>query len=343
MVGSARAGQCPDVPDHAAALRLAESQHAVVSRSQLRQCGWSNKSIERLEASRDWEAVSTAVFRRAGSSVTTEQQLCAAILDSGGDSVLSHFSAARVWGLQGCSLRPVHVCRTTQSRRHCELAVVHRVRRLPARWVTSIGGIGIVSPELLAVQLFAVCRSEQRAERMVDRLWALRLLSGQSLAGCLNDLGASGRNGIAGLRRYLDVRGPSYTPPASGLESRVAVLLADAGITVRPQVNVGGARWTGRVDFIHDSAPLVIEVQSATYHAALSSQRDDERRIATLRRDGFEVVEVWDDEVWTRPAEFIARVRRVLDALCCESGQNASLSQHETGGGGGSAVKGVGR
>lgn len=208
---------------------------------------------------------------------------------------------------------------------------MHRVRLLPSRWTTTLEGIKIVSPELLAIQMFAACRSEERAERLVDRLWALRLLSGRSIATCLGDLGASGRNGVGGLRRYLEPRGVEYTPPATGLEGRVAVLLAGAGIAVRPQVDSGGERWTGRVDFRHESLPLIVEVQSEMYHAALTNTDDDERRLARLRQDGFEVVEVWDDEVWTRPGEFVARVGQALRVLCCESRQNAMPSQHKTG------------
>ncbi len=37
----------------------------------------------------------------------------------------------------------------------------------------------------------------------------MRLLSGPSIAAVLSDMGERGRNGIAGLRAYLDERGPS--------------------------------------------------------------------------------------------------------------------------------------
>jgi very-short-patch-repair endonuclease len=78
---------------------------------------------------------------------------------------------------------------------------------------------------------------------------------------------------------------------------------------MRRQVDSGGDRWVGRVDFRDEDLPLLVEVQSETYHLALTDARDDEVRLAALRGAGFEVVEVTDAQVWHRPDE-------VVDAVC---------------------------
>ena len=174
--------------------------------------------------------------------------------------------------------------------------------------------VPIVRPELLALQLFA-SMPELRAERLVERMWSLRLLSGPSIACCLADLGEHGRNGTAALRRYLDARGDVYVPAATGLETWVLQVLREAGISMRRQVDSGGETWTGRVDFRHPVLPLVLEVQSELHHSALVDRVSDAARIKALVDAGFEVVEVTDDVAWSRPAELVAVVTAAIDRL----------------------------
>lgn len=296
---------------HDDVLELAGRQFGLVCRDQLRELGLRPDAIVRLARSRDWVPVTDRVARRAGAPVTVEQRVLAAVLDLGGDAALSHLPGGHWYGLQGCSLTPLHLV-TTQVRRHRPDGVwIHRVRELPPTWVTVHRGVPIVRPELLAIQLFAVCRPE-RAEVLVDRLWSLRLLSGPSIAAVLAQLGARGRNGIAGLRSYLDERGPDYIPPATNLENRVKRILGDAGVEMRRQVNSGDGAWTGRVDFRSETLPVILEVQSETYHAALVDQIADDRRRAALEADGFVVVEAWDTDVWTRPRVVVDAVEAAL-------------------------------
>lgn len=190
--------------------------------------------------------------------------------------------------------------------------MVHQVRALPPQWTTVLDGVPVVRPELLALHLFAQC-SEGRAERLVERLWADRLLSGPSLRRFLAQLGARGRNGTAGLRRYLDARGPGYVPAATGVESRTVQILRDAGIEVRRQVDVGDdVQWTGRVDLVVVGMRIVIEVQSERHHSALTDLVADAARIAALEAGGWIVVPIEDVLIWTRPAEVVRRVEAAI-------------------------------
>ncbi len=296
--------------DHPA-VQLATDQHGAVARHQLRRLGLTYREIDQLAASRHWVTRSTEVLVRTGAPLTTEQRLMVALLDAGSGAFLSHLTGGRRWGLGGCRLWPVQVVRSGSSRRRSELAEVHRVREIPARWTTRLHGLPIVRPELVSLHLFAVC-SFGRAERLTDRLWSSRLLSGPSLQAFVDELGRSGRNGTLGVRQYLERRPPDYVPPASGLESRFMELMAGAGIAMRRQVDSGGERWTGRVDFRHRDLPVVVEIQSEAFHTALCDQEHDARRVARLREDGFHVVEITDDLVWAAPREVVRRVRAAL-------------------------------
>ena len=294
------------------AIRLARARHGVTSRSELRAAGVGHNDIELMRRSRNWERPTDETFRRVGSMPSKAQHVALAVLDSGPGALLSHLSAGHWWGLTGCALRPLHVTRLSSSRRSSSLTVTHRARALPRAYVTELDGVPIVRPELCSLQLFAMCR-EDRAERLTDSLWAMRLLSGPSLHRCIDELGASGRNGTAGVRRYLARRGPGYVPPATGLESRVERILRDAGIPVRRQVDSGSQEdWTGRVDLRHEWLPILIEVQSERFHGALLDRESDRRRIEAMERAGFLVVEITDTEAWTTPWIVVDKVRAAV-------------------------------
>ena len=309
-------------------MSLARRQHGVVAAHQLLAAGLSPQQIHRLRRSPDWSDAGRGVLVRAGSHEGVGQRLAIAVLGVGPGAALSHESAAAWWGHRGCRLeRPIHVVTDVRRARPAGPAKVHTVRRLDRRWVVVHDGVVVARPELVALQLFASMSCE-RAERVVDTMWSMRLLSGASLELFLREVGRRGRNGTAGLRRFHAARGADYRPPESGLETRVAKLLAEVGIRVRRQVDSGGQEhWSGRVDFRHAVAPLVLEVQSAIHHSSLTDRAADRRRHDLLRADGFEVVEVTDDEVWNDPGRVVAAVRRGLDRVRAGSGLGGGTSR----------------
>ena len=126
----------------------------------------------------------------------------------------------------------------------------------------------------------------ERMERMVDAAWGNRLVERSVRStGCCDELAQRGRPGIRVMRQVLAERPIDYDPPASGLESRVAQILRRAGFgEFRRQVDLGDdAAWIGRVDFVAEGVPLVVEVQSELYHSSVIDRRDDRSRFARLR------------------------------------------------------------
>ncbi len=279
---------------------LTGRQHGLASLEQARAIGYTAAGARSLKRSAEFDALTNDVVRHRAAPRTDAQRLMAAVLDAGGDAAISHMTAASWWGLEGCTRWPVTLTTTRSSQARTTLAVTHEVRSLPPTWSVRHEGIPIVRPELLALQLFAIC-GRRRATRLVDRLWSERLLSGRSIRRFLAQMGARGRNGTAGLRIYYNERGDDYVPPATGLEGRVMELLDEHGIEMRRQVDSGEELWTGRVDFRHVELPVILEVQSEKYHRSLSSTADDAARHIKLERDGFTYTEIWDTDVWARP------------------------------------------
>jgi very-short-patch-repair endonuclease len=289
---------------------VSERQLGLVLVDDVRALGMTRAAVRHRVAIDEYERLTRRVLRRRGAPRSDRQRVLAAILDASPGAFACGRTAAASWGVTGYRLTPVHVARPKGlSGRRTAMATLHEIARLSEQHVTVLHGVPIVRPEVVVLQL---CGSEHpaRAERTLDNLWRRRLVSARSLRRTLDELAAQGRNGVRVLRELVDERGDDYVPPASSLEGRFAEVLERAGQTpMRRQVDSGGDRWVGRVDFRDEDLPLLVEVQSETYHLALTDGRDDEVRLAALRGAGFEVVEVTDAQVWHRPDE-------VVDAVC---------------------------
>jgi very-short-patch-repair endonuclease len=237
----------------------------------------------------------------------------AAVLDAGPSAFLSGPASAALWKVSGFGLvhlREVDVSRPRdRSHRPTTLARTHRVRDVRPDHVTRLHGIPVSTPTRMLFELAASVHPA-RAERACDNVWTRNLTNWRLLHQMLDDWAEHGRNGTVVMRDILERRPASYVPPASNLESRFAALAERYGLgPFRRQINLGGEAWIGRVDFLHHRRPLVVEVLSELYHAALLDQEADERRFAMLREVGYEVEPVWDHELWGNPRPAMERIR----------------------------------
>jgi very-short-patch-repair endonuclease len=192
-------------------------------------------------------------------------------------------------------------------------AVIHEVVDLSTNQVTVLDGIPIVRPDRLAFELFASAHPA-RAARAVETAWAKRLQSGASLRATFAELAGRGRKGTVAMREFLDSHPVDWVPPASNLEARFAEIMRGAWLGEwRRQIDVGETHWVGRVDFLNDRLPVIVEVQSERYHTALLDRAADAKRIAELEAAGFVVVEVSDTWIWHDRSRVIAEVRAACD------------------------------
>lgn len=294
---------------HTRVLHATEANEGLITRRDARAAGLSKEAVRHLTVSGQYEAAGPRVLRRVGSPATTKQRLLLAVLDAGPGAYLSNGPAVAWWGLPGFDLRNLHVTRPRGiTSTKATFAVLHQVLDLRPEHVTVLDGVPVVRPERCFVDLCAMGH-RHRAARMLDNAWSRGLLSGPSTRRVVGELAVQGREGIVLARAILDKRPDDYVPPATGFEARFDQILRQGGLApMRRQVDTGGERWTGRVDFRAVDLPLIVECQSERYHASLSDRADDARRRAQLEADGFVVVEVWDVEVWHRPDEVIQRV-----------------------------------
>lgn len=291
-------------------LTLAAGQHGLVRRADARAV-FSRKALSRRLARGDWVADGPRVLRRSGAPDTPALRAMRAVLDAGPGAYLSHGTAAAWWGLPGFDLLRPHV---TRPRNISGLAVgfgqrLHEVLALGTDQVTVLDGVPVVRPERLSFELMASVHP-MRAERAVETAWSKGLVSGASLRHVFRQLEGQGRAGTVRMRDFLERHADDWVPPASGLEARFKRLTEEHRLgSFRRQVDLGAERWVGRVDFLRDDMPLVVEVQSERYHAALLDRVHDAARRAALEAAGFVVVEVWDTAVWHDRHGVVAAVR----------------------------------
>src|SRR6187401_3554599 len=92
-----------------AVLKLAARQHGVVARHQLLEVGLTARAIEHRLKTRQLHSLWRSVYAVGRPEVDGLGELMAATLACGPDAVISHESAAALWGLLPLAPRPVHV------------------------------------------------------------------------------------------------------------------------------------------------------------------------------------------------------------------------------------------
>jgi very-short-patch-repair endonuclease len=291
-------------------LAIAERQHGLISRTQVSAAGLSPGAWRHRLARGEWIALSPRVARRSGAPPSAAQTCLAAVLDVGLRAWVSHLAAASLWGVPGFRVRSVDVITTRSRFPGSELAVVHRPRHLPDPFASVLDGVPIVRPSLLVLQLASLVHPD-RLGRIFDGLWSRRLLSAPSVRRELDGVLGRGRTGTRALREVLAARPPGYVPPASGLEGRFVQIARDHDLpAMRRQVDLGEEEsWCGRVDFLAVDVPLVVEVDSDRYHAALVDRLADARRQEALVAAGFTVARIDEFDVWHRPSAAVRVVR----------------------------------
>jgi hypothetical protein len=276
----------------------------VLSLDELRACGLSPDQVtHRLR--KGWlHRVYSAVYAVGHPALSMQGRLLAAVKSIGKDAVLSHFSAAALWGFVEWDDRhpEVTVPRTgAESRSGIR---VHRSSVLEPCDLTRHEGIPVTAPARTLVDLAAVV-NHRLLRRAVRQAQSLRRVSVPGLVATIRRLGP--RRGARNLNRIL-ANGPA--PTRTELEDVVLNLILDTGLAP-PDVNKPLRLASGRVipDFRWPKHRVVVEADGAAWHENRLAREDDAERQATLEVSGERVLRVTWTQAITRPAETIARIQ----------------------------------
>src|SRR3954470_18744918 len=140
------------------AIRVAASQHGLISRPHATMLGVTEKQLQHLLQLGRWRAVRPGVYAVGGIPVTTHMTLLAAGLAAGADAVASHRAAAWLWGFEGFSTAPTEL--TVASNRGPGLAdvIVHHSKRFDPVDRTTFASVPVTTRERTIIDLGAVVR-----------------------------------------------------------------------------------------------------------------------------------------------------------------------------------------
>ena len=248
---------------------LARKQHGVVARRQLIAVGLSKGAIEAgLSSGRLHRTEWRAVYAVGRPELSEYGRPMAAVLWGGPGAVLSHESAAGLWGIRRNRPREIHLSLPAVRRRVKRRGVtVHRRAALGPRQVTRQRGIPVTNPTWTLIDL-ATILERRRLEATVNQADARNLLRVDKLREELEH--ANGQPGVPVLREIIDR--DAFVLTDSHLERLFIPLAREAGLPKpESQVHVNGHR----VDFYFRDLDLVIECDSLRYHRTQLQQKRD--------------------------------------------------------------------
>jgi very-short-patch-repair endonuclease len=288
-------------PDVTVAARAAD-EWGVLSLDELRACGLSRNAVMVRVRNGRLHPIHRRVYAVGHASLPLEARFLAAVKACGEDAVLSHFSAAALWGIVRWDDRHPEVT-VPATRRHAGVRV-HRSATMTPDDRTRHKAIPVTTPDRTLLDL-AGALSHRQLRRAVRQAQSQHLTNVPRLAQALHRAGP--RRGTASLARII-ATGPA--PTRSELEDVVLDLVLRAGFE-HPDVN-RPMRLDGRrviPDFRWGSRRLVLEADGAAWHEDPISREDDAERQALLERHGERVIRVTWRQVVARPGETVARIR----------------------------------
>jgi very-short-patch-repair endonuclease len=288
---------------------LAEAQHGVVARRQLLAAGLDAERIRRWREGGRLVGLRRGVYALGHGLLTVEGRWMAAVLACGDGALLSHGSAAALWGLRPSGGAAIHVTVAADGCRRPEEGIrVHRSALAAEAFATTERGVPVTTVAWTLLDFAAVARAPvlRRAVEEADRR---ELLDVDAVACAMS--ASPRRAGSAALRRVLDdMAAHGITRTRSDVEAAFLELCLDHQLP-RPEVN----RYDNgvEVDFRWPAHRLIVEVDGWAYHRgriAFSADRARDRRALAA---GWRVARFTALEVLRAPRTVVGELGRLLD------------------------------
>jgi hypothetical protein len=220
----------------------------------------------------------------------------------------SHWTAARVWGLELVADGPDSL---TVPRSRGRLVVpgwnVHR-RDLGPDDVIVVDEVPLTTPPRTVLDL---CRALPLQEGVVVADSALRKcdVSEDELRGVLSRAWGHHASRPRAVAPLVDARSESV------LESLAGVLLMTSELPPAErqwEIRDQDGRFVARADFCWPGHRLVVEVDGFAFHSDRAAYRHDRERINSLERLGWRVLRFSWEDVRSKPADVLAVIRDCL-------------------------------
>jgi very-short-patch-repair endonuclease len=229
----------------------------------------------------------------------------AAVLACGEDALLSHASAAWLWGLTSRFSSPIEV--TAQATRHGRTGLrLHSAATLEPQDVKTPEGIPATAVPRTLLDLTAADRrrSPTWALARAERLGLLDLIEVDALIAR-----SAGQRGVARLRLAVaDFREPVFT--RSGLERRFLRLIKESALP-RPSTNLFVCGY--ELDAYWSELRFAVELDTFEYHGDAQTFEKDRERQEDLKLAGIEMTRITGRRIGREPSAVAARLERLLE------------------------------
>jgi very-short-patch-repair endonuclease len=281
----------------------------VVSRTQLLALGLGDATItDRVNAGK-LHRLARGAYAVGNPAPPRLGRLLACTLSLGPGAVLSHTSAAEVWGLLGPRSGAVHVTVAHRARNRRGIRV-HEARGLPQTDHGFRDGIPVTTVPRTLLDL-AETATPHVLKRAVSQAYVVHGTPESSLREQIAR--SPGRHGVPRLAKLLD---DGAAPTRSVLEDRLLELVRRHGLP-EPRVNhkltLAGQRV--EVDLLFVAQRLVVEADGGRFHGHTVARGTDSEKQALLEASGYRVVRVNWAQVTERAQQTVRRLRIALQEL----------------------------
>jgi hypothetical protein len=288
---------------HHGLAQAAKRQYGVVSAWQLAGLGYSKDDIGHAVATGRLHPIHHAVYAVGHAGISRHGRCLGAILSCGEGALLSHRSAAWLWGLTKRFHVPVEV--TAASPRRTRGAIrVHSAAALTEMDRTSHEGIAVTAAPRTFLDFAAV--DPHYLGQALDNARRLGLLDLIAMDELISR--SKGFRGVARLRAALEIHRPAAFT-RSGLERRFLELVQRAGLS-RPSMNLFVAGH--ELDAYWSAQRFAVELDTFDYHGSPSAFEADRVRQENLKLAGIEMIRITGARMDREPTAVTERLRRLL-------------------------------
>lgn len=292
---------------------IATTQQGVVSLDQLRDADLTARAAASRAERGLLHRRHRGVYAVGHRSIGRKGALRAALLACGERAVLSHGTAAALWGLHDRWPVLIDVTGGRQAGRKIDGIRCRRCRYPSADEVIIRHGLPVTTPARTLVDQAGMLGTAS-LRRMVERAAVLKLLELSALDAAMH--GARGRRGISALRTILvDWRTSDGSVPdvRSEFEALVLPQLLASGLP-RPICNktlqIGDERLM--VDFLWEEQRVVVETDGEQTHGTPVAFQRDRRRDQVLVAAGYRVARATWDQMRDELDAVVMRIARAL-------------------------------
>jgi very-short-patch-repair endonuclease len=289
--------------------RLAERQYGLIARFQLIEAGWSEGSIQKRIRNGRLHQLHAGVYLVGHRLIPREGRWMGAVLASGPDAVLSHWSAAALWMVRPNSRSIIDITTPQKSRSWKGIRRHHSLLAADERTVRE--GIPVTTVPRTILDL-AATESTDVVENLLRESEFLGLTDRLSLPHLLERY--PGRRGSRKVSIALDrLREEPEGRKRSRLEERFAPFLRQHHLSLprfNDQIVLGANRYT--VDCHWPEVRQIVELDGWQGHSTKTAFREDRARDRRLMAAGYTVTHLTWNQLDDEPEAVAADLRVLL-------------------------------